>query len=380
VQTGSVTTEFIHDFAGRRISSWLSPSNYGSEGRIYWGGQQVAYRSTDGTTYFDHQDTLGTERGRTNYAGSAGSTYVSMPWGDGYTATVYSSGADQDNEHFAGLERDAESGTEHAQFRNYTSNQGRWLVPDQYMGSYDFTNPQSMNRYAYVLNNPASMVDPSGLFTLPTGPCDPDVSDCDTDPDPGDPCAGFFGCGWPWLPPIPPVNPGQPYVFKVYTGRQIPNFALQRSLLLTIPFATSAPSNSTQKMTQQCLQEFYNSGAGKAVNFMSLGSLVPGWGPDPMASLEEWGLAIIGKGGGGTAAVALLNRYNTQTITTLAGSTTIGSSVGNGLAKLLHFSADVGSGAMVAATGIDLLVHAGCANSALNASGQANIPMAPTVF
>ncbi len=254
VQTASATTEFIHDFAGRRISSWLSPSNYGSEGRIYWSGQQVAYRSTDGTTYFDHQDTLGTERGRTNYAGSAGSTYVSMPWGDGYTATVYSSGADQDNEHFAGLERDAESGTEHAQFRNYTSNQGRWLVPDQYMGSYDFTNPQSMNRYAYVLNNPASMVDPSGLFTLPTGPCDPDVSDCDTDPgpDPGDPCAGFFGCGWPWLPPIPPVNPGQPFVFRVYTGRQIPNFALQRTLLLTIPFDTPAPSKGITKAQAAC--------------------------------------------------------------------------------------------------------------------------------
>jgi RHS repeat-associated protein len=46
---------------------------------------------------------------------------------------------DQDNEHFAGLERDAESGTEHAQFRNYASAQGRWLAPDSYMGSYDLT-------------------------------------------------------------------------------------------------------------------------------------------------------------------------------------------------------------------------------------------------
>jgi RHS repeat-associated protein len=70
---------------------------------------------------------------------------------------------DQDSEHYAGLERDAESGTEHAQFRNYASAQGRWLSPDPYMGSYDLTNPQSMNRYAYVLNNPMSFLDPSGL-------------------------------------------------------------------------------------------------------------------------------------------------------------------------------------------------------------------------
>jgi hypothetical protein len=32
------------------------------------------------------------------------------------------------------------------------------------------------------------------------------------------------------------------------------------------------------------------------------------------------------------------------------------------------------------ATGVDVLVQTGCANSALNATGQANIPMAPTVF
>jgi RHS repeat-associated protein len=171
VQTASATTEFAYDYAGRRVSSWLSPNNYGNEGRIYWDGQQVAYRSTDGTTYFDHQDILGTERLRSNYAGSVGSSYVSLPWGDGYTATVNSSGADQDNAHFADLERDAESGTEHAQFRNYTSAQGRWLSPDPYSGSYDASNPQSMNRYGYVLNNPTSFTDPSGLVTCPLSVC-----------------------------------------------------------------------------------------------------------------------------------------------------------------------------------------------------------------
>jgi RHS repeat-associated protein len=171
VQTPSATTEFTYDYAGRRISSWLSPNNFGDEGRIYWDDQQFAFRATDGTTYFDHQDTLGTERMRTNYAGLQGCSYFSLPWGDDYTATVNSSGADQDNEHFALLEHDPESETEHAQFRNYASLQGRWLAPDPDLGSYDFTNPQSMNRYAYVLNNPTSSVDPSGLVSL-TPSCD----------------------------------------------------------------------------------------------------------------------------------------------------------------------------------------------------------------
>ena len=52
--------------------------------------------------------------------------------------------------------------SEHAQFRQYSS-QGRWLAPDPYAGSYDPTNPQSMNRYAYVLNNPLSFIDRLGL-------------------------------------------------------------------------------------------------------------------------------------------------------------------------------------------------------------------------
>jgi RHS repeat-associated protein len=175
VQTGSTATEYTYDYAGRRISSWLSPNNTGTEGRIYWDGQQFGYRSSDGTTYYDHQDTLGTERMRTDFGAGAGASFTSLPWGDGYTANIILTGGGQDNEHFAGLERDAESGTEHAQFRNYASVQGRWLAPDPYLGSYDLANPQSMNRYAYALNNPASLVDPSGLDTTQPVPCGTDA-------------------------------------------------------------------------------------------------------------------------------------------------------------------------------------------------------------
>ncbi len=269
VQTASATNEFAYDYAGRRVSTWLSPNNSGTEGRIYWDGQQIGYRSSDGTTYFEHQDTLGTERMRTNYGASAGSTYLSLPWGDGYTATVNNSGADQDNLHFAGLEHDAESDTEHAQFRNYASAQGRWLAPDPYMGSYDLTNPQSMNRYSYALNNPTSMLDPSGLYTLPTGPCDPTYSNCD----PGGP-SNPIGCvSWgtqgciPYPNPGNPGNPGggsgggnpgPPFVFKVNaTTTQITDLALQVNRLEFVPFGVTggvsvAPNNPQQPQKPKC--------------------------------------------------------------------------------------------------------------------------------
>ena len=37
------------------------------------------------------------------------------------------------------------------------------MSPDPYDGSYDFSNPQSFNRYSYVLNNPLSFTHPLGL-------------------------------------------------------------------------------------------------------------------------------------------------------------------------------------------------------------------------
>ena len=113
----------------------------------------------NGQTHFQHQDWLGTERLRTSYNGTTEGGFFSLPFGDALSA----SGTDGDAYHLAGLDHDSTSDTDHAQFRQYSPTQGRWLSPDPYSGSYDITNPQSLNRYAYVLNSPMAYLDALGL-------------------------------------------------------------------------------------------------------------------------------------------------------------------------------------------------------------------------
>jgi RHS repeat-associated protein len=66
---------------------------------------------------------------------------------------------------FTGKERDTESGNDYFGARYYGSSMGRFLSPDPQGNSYaDFSNPQSWNMYAYVLNNPLKFTDPTGMY------------------------------------------------------------------------------------------------------------------------------------------------------------------------------------------------------------------------
>jgi RHS repeat-associated protein len=53
-------------------------------------------------------------------------------------------------------------------YREQHATQGRWISPDPAgIDAADPTNPRSWNRYAYVLNNPLSTIDPLEVWTLP---------------------------------------------------------------------------------------------------------------------------------------------------------------------------------------------------------------------
>jgi RHS repeat-associated protein len=117
-------------------------------------------------------DTLNPTITTTYYVGDQIGSARMLVAGEGWpvsSSTFYPFGQEQspttDPNHykFAGLERDAESELDHATFRQYSSTMGRWTSPDPYLGSMDLTNPQSLNRYAYVGNKPSTLFDPTGL-------------------------------------------------------------------------------------------------------------------------------------------------------------------------------------------------------------------------
>jgi RHS repeat-associated protein len=192
---GSTAAEYVFNAGGQRVSEWNGTSRAQLKGKYYLGAMPVAFYA-GGAAHFEHQDWLGTERMRTTYNGGVEGSFTSLPFGDGQATT----GTDGDANHYATLDQDTETDTDHAQFRQYSNVQGRWLSPDPYGGSYDFSNPQSINRYVYALNSPLASTDPTGLATK--GPGDPGDPGGPL-PDPRRPGGGTTYCD--------PSDAGDPY-------------------------------------------------------------------------------------------------------------------------------------------------------------------------
>ncbi|MFH0838443.1 MAG: RHS repeat-associated core domain-containing protein [Patescibacteria group bacterium] len=68
---------------------------------------------------------------------------------------------------FTGKELDSETGLYYYGARYYDPLIGRFISSDPWEG--DLQNPQSLNKYTYVLNNPIMLVDPSGMINVKTG-------------------------------------------------------------------------------------------------------------------------------------------------------------------------------------------------------------------
>ncbi len=68
----------------------------------------------------------------------------------------------QQNYKFTGKERDPESGLDNFEARYYGSSIARFTSPDDPFVGWQLNDPQSLNLYAYVQDNPINDVDPTG--------------------------------------------------------------------------------------------------------------------------------------------------------------------------------------------------------------------------
>jgi RHS repeat-associated protein len=130
---------------------------------VWAGGKLLATYDNDGL-HFYLDDPLGTRRVQTDYAGVIEQQCASLPYGDGESCTT------TPTEHlFTGKERDAESGLDYFGARYYASNMGRFMSPDwaakaEPVPYSKLDDPQTLNLYSYVRNNPLGGVDPDGHY------------------------------------------------------------------------------------------------------------------------------------------------------------------------------------------------------------------------
>jgi RHS repeat-associated protein len=144
--TGNVLSEVVN-------GAW-------SKDYIYLGGQLLATESATQGTRYHFSDHLGTPRLVTADTGSIICRHDYYPFGQERTVCN-----DGETHKFTGQERDAESALDYFGARYYASNLGRFMIPDPLMASARTGNPQTLNRYSYVLNNPLAYVDPTGYQT-----------------------------------------------------------------------------------------------------------------------------------------------------------------------------------------------------------------------
>jgi RHS repeat-associated protein len=163
------TNDYVLDQSGGQMTELALDEN----GVMAWEHTNVTANGTLIGTFdaqglhFYLNDPLGTRRAQTDDTGTLEQTCQSLPFGDQLSCT--SSLNAPTEHHFTGKERDIESGNDYFGARYYSSSVGRFMSPDWSedpapIPYADLENPQSLNFYGYVRNNPVSWSDPTGHF------------------------------------------------------------------------------------------------------------------------------------------------------------------------------------------------------------------------
>ena len=149
------------------VGNWYEVTNSAATKYYYFGAQRVAMRTSAGVTYL-HGDHLGSTSVACN--GTTGAlvsrqTYYAFGGLRSYDVAQITTVTDYT---FTGQKNDAASALMFYNARYYDANIGRFVQADPIVAAP--FNPQSLNRFAYVLNNPVRYTDPTGYKTeIPDG-------------------------------------------------------------------------------------------------------------------------------------------------------------------------------------------------------------------
>jgi RHS repeat-associated protein len=184
------SASYLYDGDGNRVAKvgsklyWYGPNgeildetnSLGNELNeyFYFDGKRIEVWSwsSPNATYFYVEDLLGTSRVLTTDQGVVCYDADFYPYGGERT---YTDTCPQ-NYKFEGKERDTETDNDDFGARYYSSRFGRWLSADysddpEPIPYADLTNPQTLNLYSMVANDPESFSDLDGHDALPGGQC-----------------------------------------------------------------------------------------------------------------------------------------------------------------------------------------------------------------
>jgi RHS repeat-associated protein len=159
VEVDSGGSQLVYTPLGQRLG-FMSGQTY-QKGRVPLVAGAWARYLASGLAVYRHPDWLGSVRLSSTPSQTVYYDGARAPYGEPYAEWGTA------DHIFTGAYQDTVGDLYDFPFRENHPTQGRWLSPDPAgLAAADPTNPQSLNRYAYVTNNPLAFTDPLGLYAV----------------------------------------------------------------------------------------------------------------------------------------------------------------------------------------------------------------------
>ena len=142
-------------YIGKHYETKVYPDGRSEKTSYYFAGsERIARKDPDGKKYFYHSDHLGSNSVITDENGQLVEKTKYTPFG-----SVTAGGA-KSKYLYTGQEKDVETGLYYYGARYYNPELRRFVQADSILP--DVYDPQQLNRYSYVKNNPLKYIDPDG--------------------------------------------------------------------------------------------------------------------------------------------------------------------------------------------------------------------------